>query len=75
MTGIYMQAQFGEEAITRSDLQETRRVLSTYGDFEEENWDDPVAHGSGQQRVASFNIGYRNGFIGCGLDLDTWSTV
>jgi len=70
MTGLYMQSQLGQQSISRQDLQESRRILATYGDLEMEDWDDPVAHGTGQQRVASFNIGFHSGFVGCGLDLD-----
>ena len=72
MTGIYMQDQLGLEAISRTEVQESRRVLATYGDLELETWDDPVAHGTSEQRVASFNLGFHNGFVGCGLDLDGW---
>ena len=75
MTGIYLQDQLGLGAISRAEAQVSRRVLAAYGDLELENWDDPVAHGTSEQRVASFNLGFRNGFVGCGLDLDTLSST
>ncbi|MEJ7837254.1 MAG: neutral zinc metallopeptidase [Thermomicrobiales bacterium] len=75
MTGIYMQAQLGEDTISRADTQAVRTVLAAYGDFREVSWDNPIAHGSSEQRVASFNLGFRQGFVGCGLDLDSWKSV
>jgi hypothetical protein len=72
MTGIYMQAERGAGAITAGDYRAASNVLATYGDRSQPRWDNPAAHGSGEQRVASFDNGATNGFIGCGLDLDTW---
>jgi predicted metalloprotease len=75
MTGIYMQDQLASREFTRQEVQGARSILATYGDIEATSLESPEAHGTGVQRVTSFNTGFRNGFVGCGLDLDTWSTA
>jgi predicted metalloprotease len=70
MTGISFQELVGRNQMTPPDLQPVRRLLSSYGDYGDIEWDATNAHGTGAQRVQSFNNGYNNGFVGCGLDLD-----
>jgi predicted metalloprotease len=72
MTGIYVQDQLASREFTRQEVQGARSILSAYGDLEATHWENAAAHGTSAQRVASFNTGFRNGFVGCGLDLDTW---
>lgn len=52
------------------DIEEALRITEISGDPPGTAWNDPRAHGSGQERIDAFLDGYAGGIPACGLDLD-----
>ncbi|CAA9566605.1 MAG: hypothetical protein AVDCRST_MAG87-2010 [uncultured Thermomicrobiales bacterium] len=51
------------------DIDEALALTAQSGDAEDTRWNDPLAHGTGQQRVKAFSTGYADGLDGCKVEL------
>ncbi|MFT4037060.1 MAG: neutral zinc metallopeptidase [Thermomicrobiales bacterium] len=51
------------------DLDEALRMTEISGDPPGTSWNDPRAHGTGEERIDAFLKGYSGGIGACGLDL------
>lgn len=51
------------------DIDEALYMTQISGDPPGTAWNDPRAHGSGDERINAFTQGYTGGLIGCDLDL------
>jgi predicted metalloprotease len=69
MAGMYGQDAFARGLISERDTRAAARVTDAAGDLEGTSWDDPSAHGTGEQREQSFWTGFDDGLRGCNLDL------
>ncbi|HVL23009.1 MAG TPA: neutral zinc metallopeptidase [Thermomicrobiales bacterium] len=69
MAGMYGQDAFARGLIDDRDTRAAARVTDAAGDLDGTSWDDPSAHGTGEQREQSFWTGFDDGLRGCNLDL------
>lgn len=67
--GIYAQDALARGEIRRSDVRDAERITVESGDLANVAWDDPLAHGTGEQRVQAMLTGLEDGFLGCNLDI------
>lgn len=54
-----------EDLLTEGDFEEGRALFAQLGDSEETSPDSPTAHGTSEQRVESYEKGFRDGVSGC----------
>jgi uncharacterized protein len=69
LAGSYARDAETRGLLDEGDVVEALTISAISGDPVGLPQDHPVAHGSGDERVTAFMIGYLTGFIGCGLDL------
>lgn len=69
LAGVYAQDALARGEIARSDVRDAERITLESGDLADVSWDDPAAHGTGEQRVQALQTGFDDGFIGCNLDV------
>jgi predicted metalloprotease len=69
LAGLYTQDALAEGEIDDDDVEAAVKITELAGDASGTAWDDYTAHGSSDQRVASFFTGFEDGFTGCNLDL------
>ena len=69
LSGMYSQDALARGEIGSRQLKEADAIMEAIGDPTGTKWDDPDAHGTSEQRQASFQNGFDNGFLGCRLDL------
>lgn len=68
-SGMFNQDALAHGEIGDKELKESDDIMEAIGDPAGTKWDDPDAHGTSEQRIASFHNGLDNGFLGCRLDL------
>lgn len=69
LAGIYAQDALARGEIEQDDVQDAEKITLESGDLADVSWDDPAAHGTGEQRVQSLQTGFEDGFLGCNLDV------
>lgn len=69
LAGIYAQEAIARGWATEVDLQDAYQVAIFIGDLPNTPFDDPTAHGTGEQRLEAFTNGLEDGLFGCNLDL------
>ena len=69
LAGAYSLDAEGNGWLDESDVPEAIEVTMLAGDPIGTPFNDPFAHGTGADRVASFNDGYEGGIEACGLEL------
>lgn len=65
LAGVWAQAMIQAGAIARDELREATNELYATGDAPSVRWQSPDAHGTGDQRVRSFDLGRRRGLTAC----------
>lgn len=69
LAGAYTRAADGVGWLAPEDLGEALRITGLAGDPVGTPYDDPFAHGTGQERVVAFGEGYEGGLGSCELPL------
>lgn len=69
LAGVYGQDALARGEIDAADVRDAEKISLESGDMGDISWDDPAAHGTGEQRVEALRDGFENGFIGCNLDI------
>ncbi|MGN6484894.1 MAG: neutral zinc metallopeptidase [Thermomicrobiales bacterium] len=69
LSGMYSQDALARGEIGDKQIREADAIMEAIGDPTGTKWDDPDAHGTSEQRQASFTNGFDNGFLGCRVDL------
>lgn len=69
LAGAYSLDAEGNNWLDPGDIREAIEVTMLAGDPIGTPFNDPFAHGTGAERVASFNDGYEGGIEACGLEL------
>lgn len=67
LAGTFMQDATARGVFTMRDMQVTDEMLSMGGDARGTQWDDITAHGTSEQRQASYLTGFNDGLRGCNL--------
>ncbi len=67
LAGAYTDSAEFSGWLDPGDVDEALLITSLSGDPDGTAWDDPEAHGSGEDRVAAFTSGYEDGLAACGL--------
>lgn len=70
LSGMYSQDAYARGVIGDKQIREADAIMEAIGDPTGTKWDDPDAHGTSEQRQASFTNGFENGLLGCRVDLD-----
>ncbi len=69
LAGVYAQDALARGEIEQGDIRDAEKITLESGDLADVTWDDPAAHGTGEQRVQSLQTGFEDGFLGCNLDV------
>ncbi|MGC4190195.1 MAG: neutral zinc metallopeptidase [Thermomicrobiales bacterium] len=69
LSGMYSQDAYAHGEIGDRQVREADAIMEAIGDPTGTKWDDPDAHGTSEQRQASFTNGFDNGLLGCRVDL------
>ncbi|MDQ3540526.1 MAG: neutral zinc metallopeptidase [Chloroflexota bacterium] len=69
LAGVYTQDALARGEIEQGDIRDAEKITLESGDLADVTWDDPAAHGTGEQRVQSLQTGFEDGFLGCNLDV------
>ena len=69
LAGAYTQAADEVAWLESGDVEEALEITYLAGDPVGTPYNDPFAHGTGQERVEAFGTGYDGGIEACGLDL------
>ncbi|MGC4104734.1 MAG: neutral zinc metallopeptidase [Thermomicrobiales bacterium] len=69
LSGMYSQDAYAHGEIGDKQMKEADAIMEAIGDPTGTAWDDPDAHGTGEQRQASLMNGFNNGLLGCRVDL------
>jgi len=69
LAGIYAQEAIARGWATEVDLHDAYQVALFIGDLPDTTFDDPTAHGTGEQRLQAFTNGLEDGLFGCNLYL------
>lgn len=69
LAGVYAQEAVARGWISETDLNDAYQVSLFAADLPSTTFDDPLAHGSGEQRQQAFTSGLKDGLFGCSLDL------
>lgn len=69
LAGIYAQDALARGEIDQGDIRDAEKITLESGDLADVTWDDPAAHGTGEQRVQALQTGFDDGFLGCNLDI------
>lgn len=70
LAGVYAQEAIARGWLTESDLNDAFQVMLFSGDTPGTEYDDPLAHGTGDQRRQAFASGLDDGLFGCNIDID-----
>jgi predicted metalloprotease len=71
LAGVYAQEAVARGWATVTDLNDAYQVALFIGDLPDTTFDDPDAHGNGEQRKIAFTTGLEDGVFGCNLLLDS----
>ncbi len=71
LAGVYAQEAVARGWATVEDLNDAYQVALFIGDLPDTTFDDPSAHGNGEQRQLAFTTGLEDGVFGCNLLLDS----
>ncbi len=69
LAGVYAQDALARGKIDEDDVRDAAAITDVSGDLAGVAWDDPTAHGTGEQRVESLLTGFEDGFLGCNFDV------
>jgi uncharacterized protein len=69
LAGSYTRDAETRGLLAPGDLLEGIEMMALVGDSIDVPQDHVMAHGTSEERVSAFMIGYLTGFVGCGLDL------
>lgn len=69
LAGVYAQDALARGEIDQGDIRDAEKITLESGDLADVTWDDPAAHGTGEQRVQALQTGFEDGFLGCNLDV------
>lgn len=70
LAGIYAQEAIARGWASREDLNDAYQTAIYIGDLPDTTFDDPTAHGTGEQRLQAFTTGLEDGLFGCNLLLE-----
>jgi predicted metalloprotease len=70
LAGVYAQEAVARGWLTDSDLNDAFQVMLFSGDLPGTEFDDPLAHGTGDQRRQAFASGLEDGLFGCNVTID-----
>jgi predicted metalloprotease len=70
LAGVYAQEAVARGWATETDLNDAYQVALFIGDSPDTTFDDPLAHGNGEQRQLAFTTGLEDGLFGCNLLLE-----
>jgi predicted metalloprotease len=70
LAGVYAQEAVARGWATVTDLNDAYQVALFIGDLPDTTFDDPDAHGNGEQRKIAFTTGLEDGVFGCNLLLE-----
>jgi hypothetical protein len=70
LAGVYAQEAVARGWLTEQDLNDAFQVTLFSGDSPDTEFDDPLAHGTGDQRRQAFASGLEDGLFGCNIDID-----
>ncbi len=70
LAGVYAQEAVARGWLTESDLNDAYQITLFSGDSPGTSFDDPLAHGTGDQRQQAFTTGLEDGLFGCNVDID-----
>lgn len=73
LAGSYTRDAETRRLLAPGDLLEGIEMMALVGDSADAPQDLVTAHGTSEERISAFMIGYLTGFIGCGLDLSDGS--
>jgi predicted metalloprotease len=71
IAGVYAQEAVARGWATVEELNDAYQVALFIGDLPDTTFDDPLAHGNGEQRQLAFTTGLEDGVFGCNLQLDS----
>lgn len=69
LAGVYAQEAVARDWLSETDLNDAYQVSLFAGDTPGTSYDDPLAHGTGEQRQQAFTNGLEDGLFGCNIDL------
>lgn len=69
LAAIFTQDLRARGTLRNRDLREVEGLVEWTGDEEGSPWDRPGAHGTAEQRVEAFWLGYDDGLRGCYVDI------
>lgn len=69
LAGVYAQDALARGEIDEDDVEDAEDITEVSGDLAGVDWDDPAAHGTGEQRVQALLAGFEDGFLGCNFDI------
>lgn len=69
LAAIFAQDLRARGMLRNRDLREVEGLVEWTGDEEGSPWDRPGAHGTSEQRVEAFWLGYDDGLRGCYVDI------
>jgi predicted metalloprotease len=70
LAGVFTQEAIARGWATEADLTDAHQLAIFIGDMPDTTFDDPSAHGTGEQRLLAFTTGLEDGVFGCNLLLD-----
>lgn len=70
LSAIFEQDAFARELIDTGDLTIVATITGLAGDSSGVTRGDAVAHGTGSERQQAWDLGFDDGFIGCGISLE-----
>lgn len=69
LAGVFAQEAVARGWLTETELSDAYQVSLFGADSPNTSFDDPLAHGTGEQRQQAFTTGLEDGLFGCNLDL------
>jgi len=70
LAGVYAQEAVARDWLTETDLNDAYQISLFSADSPGTPFDDPLAHGTGDQRQQAFTTGLEDGLFGCNVDID-----
>ena len=69
LAGVYAQEAVARGWLSETDLNDAFQISLFAADSPGTSFDDPLAHGTGDQRQQAFTNGLEDGLFGCNIDL------
>lgn len=69
LAGVFAQEAVARGWLSNAELDDAYEVSLFAADSPDTSFDDPLAHGTGEQRQQAFTTGLEDGLFGCNLDV------